>query len=167
MALVSTGFELTVSLLDNAGDITTKTYELIAADAAAASTARATVLAALGNMTQSVVGNYRLAEVFSEDALVLPGANIDNNVKASITALLSGAGSKKAVLRVPSPPIDIFTAASGGGANIVDGADAAVDAYLGLFRATGGVALISDGETLKDTDTFVSGSRTSTTKRRG
>lgn len=167
MALVTSGFQLTVSLLDNGGVVSNLEYNLIAADAAAAATATATILAALSpDMTQSVISGYRLTEVFVEDALALPGANIDNNIKASITALLSGAGSKKAVLRVPAPPIAIFTAATGSGANIVDGQDAAVTAYLDLFKLTGGVATISDGETLSDNDTFVSGARTSTTTRR-
>jgi len=160
MALVSTGWRLTVTLNDTSGSSSTLTFDLVAADQLTASTDAATILTALGNVTDSVVGQYFLGEVFAEDALTLP-ANAENAIKASVSLYLEGAGQKRANLKIPAPNIGLFTATSGPGYNVVDGADTALEAYIDLFQTTGGVATISDGETVRDNQPFAGGKRIS------
>lgn len=160
MALVTAGFRLTVSLADTSGSISTLTYDLTSADFLTATTDAATVLAALNNVTDSVVSSYSIAEVFEESALTLP-AGAENAIKASLSLYLDGAGQKRANVKIPAPVDGIFTTATGPGYNIVDGADALVTAYIDLYQVTGGVATISDGEQVRDTDPFAGGKRIS------
>lgn len=145
MAFVSTGFTLSVTLLDNSGNDTTISYELRAADAAAAAAAVTTVLAELGAVTGGEIASYRLYQTFEEDALSLPTVGFQAEVSASMTAFIADQGSKKASYRIPMPVPGVFVSTIGAGANQVNTSNADVIAYHGLFEASG-VANISDGE---------------------
>lgn len=145
MALTANGFDLTVTLVDNGGNNSTLTYNLIAADHATALTATAAVIAALNAVTNSVISGYNIRTKYSESAFAYPAAGIENEDKASISVLLDGLGNKKANIKIPAPVIGIFTSASGWGANVVDISDADLLTYLGLFE-DGGECTISDGE---------------------
>lgn len=151
MALVSVGFEMEVALVDNGANITKKTFQLQSADAAAAATDAGIILAALNNVTNCKVKDYRIAQVFGEDALVLP---IDDGVQIEdqmlVTVGIVGNPLKSATLTIPSPKIGLFTETSGPGANIADPGDAALQAYIGLF-STSAQAFISDGELARQT----------------
>jgi hypothetical protein len=151
------GWYLSVTLLDNGGNVTTLQYALRSADATAAATDSAAVIAALNAVTDSAISDYYIKNRWSEDTLAYPAAGVENENKASITCLLSGAGNKKANLKIPAPVIGLFTASSGGGANVVDMSDAALVTYTDLFR-TGNECTISDGE---DLSAAVSGKRIS------
>ena len=146
MALVSDGFEMTVNLIDTSGSASVLTYVLTAADYATALTDGATIRAALDDMSNSTISGYRIVEKFIEDAFTLP-ANAENAIKAEINAFIAGQGTKKATFRVPAPAAAIFVDGSGEGYNIIDTGNTEVLAYTGLF-ITGGVATISDGESL-------------------
>lgn len=161
MALVSTGFVLEVSLVDYGNNTTSKTYQMTAADYDTAITDVAIVMPALINMTDAVIASYSVKEVYQQDALALPSVVNPVSVKASMTAYINDAGSKKGDFDVPSPRIGIFQTAVGSGADIVDGSDAAVIAYYELFQ-TGGQLLFSDGEVMGG---FIGGVRTSQTRR--
>jgi len=162
MALVTNNFWLTISLADNGANVSTKTYQLQAADFATATTDAATIIAALNGVTNSVIVGYSLSERFIENAISYPAAGVENEDKASITGLLVG-GIKKANFQIPAPVISMFQGATGPAANIVDVSDAALVVYADLFD-TGGEAYISDGELL---DFMLSGSRISAKSRKG
>jgi len=161
MALVSRGFQLEVSLVDYGNTPTTKTYQMTAADYDTAITDVAIIMPALINMTDAVISGYRVTEVYEQDALALPSTVNPVSVRATMTAYINDAGSKKGDFDVPSPRIGIFQAAVGNGADIVDPTDAAVQAYYALFQ-TGGQLLFSDGEVMGG---FIGGIRTSKARR--
>jgi len=161
MAFTTTGFFLSVTLMDYGENETHKRWQMTAATAAAAVTDAATVIAALEAVSDAEVTGYVIEQAYVEDAFALPSVVNPVSVVASITSLIDGAGSKKANLSIPSPNIGIFQGATGDAADVVDGTDVALDAYLDLFRDTGEL-LISDGEVLGD---FLKGIRV-TQKRR-
>jgi len=160
MPLVSTGWRLVVTVYDTSGTASNLTYNLKSADATAAAADTATVIANLTAITKGAVGQYILGEVFEEDALTLP-ANSENAIKASISVYLAEVGNKRANIKIPSPVDTIFAATSGPGYNTVNGTAAAVANYIQLFQDTAGVATISDGQTVRDTQPFAGGKRIS------
>lgn len=155
MALVSQGFELVVSLADTGDNRTNRTYDLVEAAYADASTDAAALISALNLITDAVVVGYSLNQKFIENALALP-ANAEIENQAFFAGKITGDPTDSATLSVPAPAAGIFTAASGPGYNIVDMGNTNVTAWIALF-ATGGTAQLSDGETW-DTAT-VSGKR--------
>lgn len=163
MALATDGYWLTVSLVDNGGNVSTLRYELTSADAATAVTDAATIIAALDAVTNAVISNYSWGERFAENAFAYPAAGIENEDKASVTVLLDGAGAKKANFKIPAPVIGVFMGATGPSANEVDVLDAALVTYGGIFEA-GGEAYISDGETM---DSMLNGKRISAGSQKG
>lgn len=149
MALVSVGFRMVVTLLDSAGDDTTKTYNLVADDEAEAATAGAAIRTALPLVSGSVVASYFIGEVFQEDALTLP-TDVENGVEASVTSYIAGAGQKKADWKIPGALALCFVAASGKNRNVVNLAHTNIIQYNSLFvTGAGQRAYISDGEALK------------------
>lgn len=145
MALTSAGFWLSVTLVDNGNNETTKRYQLNSADADAAATDSATVLAALAGVTDAVVRSYFFYENFVEGSFAFPAAGVQIENQALLDFNIVGHPEKTATLTIPAPKPAIFVDTSGAGANVVDTSDAALITYRDLFR-TGGVAYISDGE---------------------
>jgi len=163
MALVSSGFWLSVTLRDNGGNDTTRRYQLTSADAAAAATDSATILAALNAVTDAVIVGWFNYEAFVEDAFAYPGSGVEIENLALLDFDIVDHPEKSATLTIPAPAPAIFVATSGAGANIVNTANAAVIAYAALFQ-TGGESFISDGETAQ---TLVSGKRIHRKSSRG
>lgn len=149
MAFVTTGFFLSATLVDYGANETHKRWQMTAATAAAAVTDAAIVIAALEAVTDAEVISYEIQQGYIEDTFVAPTVVNPVSVVASITALIEDAGNKKANLSIPSPNIGIFVGATGDNADIVDGSDAALIAYLDLFQNAGQL-LVSDGEVLGD-----------------
>ena len=148
MALASVGWELVVTLIDSGANTTQKIYELRSADAAAAATDAAAVLAQIALVSDAVVSQYRLAEVFEEGALSLPGSAEVETV-ASITGFISGMGNKKANFGIPAPKAGVFLATSGSNRNVVNIATGSIVAdYAAAVYQAAGKAYISDGEVL-------------------
>lgn len=166
MALVQIGFELSVSLVDNGGNTTNRVFSLVATDHATATTDAGTILTALDAVTDSVVSGYRIVEVYGEDAFAFPSAGVENENQASLTLNIDGVGLKKANYKIPAPVIGLFTAPTGSGANVVDVSDAALNTFIDVFE-TGGIATLSDGETLNPTTPIDSGKRISAKSLRG
>lgn len=167
MALVSTGYELHVQLIDRGANTTSKTYQIsTSADFDAAATKAATILAELASVSALVVTGYRLAEVYTEDALTIPSsADAQAEVNAQIVGYIDNLGSKKAIIEIPGPiAAAVWVATSGANSNVVDVGDADVLAYFGLF-AVGGPAYVSDGESFA-TNGIINGLRV-TKRRRG
>ncbi len=136
-----------MTLVDNGANVTTLQFALRSADATAAATDSSAVVLALEAISDSVISDYYIKHKYSETVLAYPAAGVENENKASITVLLAGAGNKKANIKVPAPVIGVFTAASGGGANVVDMSDVDLNTYIDLFKA-GAECYISDGEDL-------------------
>lgn len=147
MALVARThpFSLSIELADNSGQTTNKTYELQSADAAAAATDAAAILAALNAVTEAAVKSYTIGQTFVENALVLPASGVENQNTALLNIRLASDPTKYARHRIPAADPSIFVATSGSGANIVDTGDANLNVYVALFTATN-EAYISDGE---------------------
>lgn len=155
MAIVQLKWFLEVGIADNSGDITPRRYEMPEASAAdydAFLINVNTLIAALGNMTDGVVANYRVGAQFVQDALTLPASGVENENQAFFSGKIFGDPTDSATQSVPAAKANIFTAPSGPGANVVDMSDAAVLTWIGLFNQTGpGPWTVSDGEYWVDT----------------
>lgn len=147
MAIVTNGWYATVDMVDTSGTLSQLKYDLVATTYANATAAAATLPALLSAVSNAKVKGYTIHERFLENAFTLP-ANAENAIKAELSAFIEGAGTKKAVFRIPAPSVAIFVSGSGAGFNIVDLGNADVLAYAGIFEDGTGIATISDGETL-------------------
>lgn len=150
MALVTDGYELHVTLMDSGLNTSKLSYQLVAADAATAATDAATILTALQAITQAEVKGYSIAERFIEDNLVVPTQNIHVENIAAVVAQLSSSPLKNVTVKIPAPSPTIFISTSGAGSNTIDTLDTDLQAYIDIWRVTGGVATISDGENIED-----------------
>lgn len=163
MALVANGFWLSVTMVDNGGNETTRTYQLASADAAAAGTDSAAILTALGNVTDAVILSWFNYQRFVNDAFAYPASGVEVEDLALLDFNIVDHPEKSATLTIPAPKPAIFNATSGPGANIINTGNAAVIAYAALFK-TAGKALISDGEVA---DTLIGGKRIHRKSSRG
>lgn len=145
MAIVSGGYRLSVTVMDNGGDQTTRTFDLTAADDATAATDSATVLAAFMALTDGVQVSHTLEHVFVNDAISFPASGVENQNQALLDFLLADDPTKHATKSIPAAKPGIFMSTSGPAAEIVDTADAAVIAFAALFLDAG-EATLSDGE---------------------
>jgi len=148
MAIVTQGFELSISVVDSGANRSTLSWKAntaVVIDFATAQAQRDLLVTDLVAITDSVVESTRLTEVQYEDTLVYP-ATAQNENKASITYLIDGT-NKKGNLKVPAPKIAIFVETTGPNSNIVDTANGIVVNYTDNFRSTAGW-FISDGESI-------------------
>lgn len=153
MALAFTKWQATFRLIDQGGNESHQTVDLVgASDAliAAILTNVDTLYTRLLGVTDCVVKSVFVTYVM-EDAAVSYGTGEAENV-ALIVADIDDVMDKTVNIRVPAPKDAIFKGAAGKDFNTVDTADAAVIAYLSSFE-TGGLATVSDGETIKDSAT--------------
>ena len=147
MALVTEGFEVTVTVADNGNNRSTLTFVCDPAnvpDFATAQTARLSIVTALDTLTQSIIVGTTLKEIQYEDAIVYPPALVENENKASITYQILGQ-NKNGNLKIPAPIPTLFVGTAGDAANVVDVVNAALTTYVGNFFAAG-YFTISDGE---------------------
>ena len=122
MTLVGGGFGMTVSFLDNGMNQVTREYMMdpdivTYEDAAAAAVAMIPKVVAV---TDASIPQYRVFQVFSENALVIPASGVQVENQASITALLTTPGNEQANINIPAPKPAMFVALSGKQANIVN-----------------------------------------------
>ena len=165
MALVTKGFELSISVADNGANISSMTWEAntaVITDLVTAQASRDSLVADLKALSDSIVVGTRLSEVQYEDAVAYPPAGIENENKASITYLIQGTNDK-GNLQVPAPKIGAFVAPAGPSANIVNVAATIVTDYCDNFRTTGGW-FVSDGQSLQ---TVLKGKRISAKNNNG
>jgi hypothetical protein len=152
MALVTEGFIVTVTLMDNGGNTSTLTFvcdPLTVTDFATAQTARLSIRSALEGVTDAEVIGTTLKEVQYEDDIQYPASGIENENKASITLQIFGK-NKKANIKIPAPKPTLFVGASGDAANQIDVTDPLLTTYVGNFL-TAGYFTISDGEKIAPT----------------
>lgn len=147
MAVVSSGYELNVTLIDGGSNQSTVRFALTAADAATAATDAGTILTALGDVTDAVVKSYSIAERFVEDSLTLPANTVHVENRALVTLQLASNPTKTVTIKIPAASEGIFQGLSGSAFNVVDPNDTELRAYVALFHAAG-EATISDGESV-------------------
>ena len=151
MALVTGGFELNVTLLDNGLNTGTLSYKLTpAADFDEATTAAADILARLALVTQAEIKGYTVGERFIENALAVPVSNVHIENRAIVVCQINGDPLKKVSVVIPAPSPDIFSALSGDGANQINPLHTDLVNYIDIWRVTGALATISDGEFIAD-----------------
>jgi len=147
MAIVSAGFSLEVTLVDNGANTTTRSFELRGADITEATANSATIISALTAVTDGVISGYSIRQIFVNDALSLPaGLEVQAEVSASMTCFVADSGNKKSNYRIPMPKSAIMVGVIGKNANIVNTANTAVLAFHELYHPTNGKAYLSDGE---------------------
>jgi hypothetical protein len=160
MALASVGWEMTVTLADNGGGLSNLNYQLVAATAADAATAGGTIRTALAAVTGMSLMSYTLTERFVDAVAVLPGDDgVQRENRAKLNCVLNS-GLKAETIYIPAPVIGIFEGTSGDAADRVDIADADLVAYLEIWKVSGALATLSDGEYLRDLLPCRSGIRT-------
>lgn len=158
MALVSSGFELNVTLMDSGGNTSTLNYQLVATNPTAAATDAATIMTRLGDVTSAVIKRYTISEVFVEDDLVYPAtAQVEN--RANIVCQIDGDVTKTVTVRIPAPVQGIFVSPTGPASNIIDVTDTTLINYIDIWRLTGALATISDGEYIRDSGSILRGFR--------
>lgn len=165
MALVSSGFEGSITVADQGNNRSTLSYEMNPAtvmDFPTALTAMQGLISDLITVTTSTVVAYRATEVFREDAIVLP-TDAQNENKASVSFTKSDGQTGN--FKIPAPDEGIFVGAAGTGAlnNVVDVTDLALVAYADNF-VSGANFTISDGEFLVQ---MVNGKRIHAKSNRG
>jgi len=166
MAWVQKHYSLVVKLIDNGRNVTTKTYEMTAADDITATADALVIIGYLEGVSACGTVSYSVNKQFYNDALVVPaGAAVQCEAKALLVMVDETDPTKKHIDRIPCPESHVFVTASGDGANIVDVADAPTLAYANMF-STAGEAYISDGERIED-DGLLSGRRVTHSSRRG
>lgn len=140
------GYFLTVQVMDRNEDKASLTYELRAADEAAAITAVNIIIANLSLVSQVEVLGYHIQKRFWNDAVIIPAAG-EMQVKARIAFRLDGSPEYE-TLDIPAPDEDIFLGLNGKNNSIVDTDNVDVVAYTNMFKAAG-QCFISDGESLE------------------
>lgn len=163
MAMVAAPFELNITLADNAGNQTTRQYEVAGADYAVAWGLADDWVATYMATTDCALVSWGLNRKMVNDALTLPDAGVQIENQAIITGKIAGDPTESAFFTIPGPKIDIFVAETGPDANKVDTSDTLVTNVVGLFLE-GGALLLSDGESLS---TPVTGKRRHTRNSNG
>jgi|EndMetStandDraft_4_1072995.scaffolds.fasta_scaffold102740_3 hypothetical protein len=162
MALTFLKYAGVIHLRDRGGNHAFKEYDLREATTYAdALTDMAAIVALLVPITNARVQDYYVKTVISEDAFAFPTGDSQVENVARIVALLDSDEVGKTVnIEVPAPVDGLFMGSAGKPYNIVDVGDSALFAYTdGVYATTGGLAYISDGETIADTNALVSGKR--------
>jgi hypothetical protein len=162
MALVFSRYEGVIHLRDRGGNHAFKEYDLREATLHADALADlAAIVALLDPITNAAVQGYTVRTVYEEDAFAFPTGDSQVENIARVVALIDGAEVGKTVnIEIPAPVDGIFMGSAGKPYNIVDVGDSALFAYTdGVYATTGGLAYISDGETIADTNALVSGKR--------
>lgn len=148
MAIVSTGFVITLSAADQGGNIVNKTFytdPAVVTDAATCETARAALATLWPTVSELVICGMGCKECFEEDSLTLPTGNVEAENKASITMQLNGT-KNKGNIKIPAPVIGIFNGPTGAAANQVDVTDVALQTYLAQWIPATGPFTLSDGQ---------------------
>jgi len=154
VASPSAPFFLSVTLVDNGNNSTTKTYDLQGADLTEATTNAGTVLTALAAVTDATIKGYNIGSRFVNDAFVFPASGVHIEDVAQITLSITDDPTKFATIAIPAPKSTVFEGTSGTAANRVKNATI-VTTYWELYQASSELYL-SDGETA---EIFISGKR--------
>lgn len=147
MAFAAGRFGLTVSYMDNGANVVVRDYFMdeTITDYPGAVAAAGDILTDIIAATDAALPQYRVFQVFEEQALVIPGSGVQVENTASMTMLLVAAGSKKGNVNLPAPKAGVFVSTSGPQANQVNTTATVVTNFVDNFIAAGKF-VISDGE---------------------
>jgi len=161
MALASVGWEMTVTLADNGNGRSNLNYQLVAATAADAATAGGTIRTRLALVTGMSIMSYTLTERFEDATQVLPGDDgVQRENRAKLTCNVHGFANKVETIYIPAPVIGLFEDTTGEAADRIDVTDTDLISYVDIWRVTGALATVSDGEYIKDLAPIREGHRT-------
>lgn len=169
MAIVSTGWEVTINLIDRGSNQTSRKYDLdpdidTYAEAVAA---KDDIVTALLGVTALAITSILVREKFEENALTIPTASgAEASTHAEISGILNGYATKRATIDIPGPKDTLWVATTGPNFNVINTANTDVLLYAGLFNVVTNVALVSDGEQFASTPAYV-GKRTHSKSRKG
>lgn len=165
--------KLIVTLRDEAKNQTTKTFTVPTSVWNPASdlwadlvTIRDAFIAALNAVTGALIWKASIMIGQAETASDKGDAGSEIENLASLVCVLETLG-KTAVLQIPAPVIGIFMGTDGKPKNVVDVSDADLLTYIAEFQTTGGNFVVSDGETINDTDPIDAGKRIHRKSRKG
>ena len=153
MALVAFNWQAVVTLVDNSGAPTTRTYEAPLANFTdfdsfqlAVNNAVGGLLADLNAITDCVVSKVAYCQIFAENDLTLPASGVENENQAFFSGKIAGNPLKSGTQSIPGASPGIFQTPSGPGANVVNMSDIDVVNWVSNFDSPGGLFTISDGE---------------------
>lgn len=160
MALVLTGFEVTVEFKDSSNRSFRKLLRCrsTVADHAAALTAAAAYATAAAVIHDTKIKSYRVSDIFEENAFTLPTGGVNGSEQAMLVWNIEG-GLKTVNHWLPGPDPGIFVGTSGPNRDIIDVTDADLGTYQNQFKTTGGVFEVSDGEQIDDDTPLLRGER--------
>lgn len=155
MAASIFGVNVVVPFVDEAGDKTTRRFEMKPAswtgaeDQAAALAVAEDLVAALEAVTMAGITKYTVELVVTPSSPKSPdtGSEVENTAKVSmpLTVVSPDQLQTYGLLDIPSPVIGIFAGSSGPNKNIVDYADNDLSTVISMFRS-GGDFTVSDGQ---------------------
>ena len=147
MALVQQAFYLNIEMRDSGNNLTSKTFQMVAATAADALTDAAAIIILWNAITDAEILSYSVAAKFVEDAPIIPAAGVHIENLAEVVLQVEGYANKKATLTIPAPSAGIFAGVTGENSNVVDTADTDLVNFVASFGSLGtNTLLISDGE---------------------
>lgn len=162
---------VTLSFTDEAGNSTQKRVTLPWDTDLATTLANAADVADAYQAISDGVVTVSVGVPLTDDAPVTAGVGSEVENRAALSLrLVTDANHLQTTqtLEVPAPKIGIFQGTSGPAKNIVDIADALVTGLVALYRETGGVATIGDGQFVQDGATGIaSGKRVHKASRKG
>lgn len=157
MALAQDKVFINVKLVDAGGNPATIKYETSLADMAALNTEHTTSDSILGvggivpdleALTDATVLSVSMGVSYKEDTASYGAAGTEVERKAVISAK-KASSQEKATINIVAPIAALFLSTQGEDRNTVDNTNAALQAYLANFEATGFLR-VSDGEALDD-----------------
>lgn len=171
MALVSTGWKVSVTIVDAGADKVTRTFETnpaVVIDYTTAVAAKDALVAALDGVSNSLLYRVNLYEQFVDDTDTYAALGENENL-ASVVANIDDAEGDVWDFQIPNPITGLFLAATGPDRNNVDLTATELDAFGALFDSGTGHFVISDGEGLKQSagHWFKSGKRIHRKSRKG
>ncbi len=146
MAWAAGKFGVTVSFIDGGSNVVSREYMMddTVTDSTEAGVAALAIIADIDPLTDAALPQYRVFQVFYEDALTLPaGVQVEN--QASLTVQLDAVGNKKGNINVPAPVNTAFVGTTGPQNNIVNMASSLITNFLANFLSAGAFTT-SDGE---------------------
>lgn len=147
MSFASAGFELVVTLKDNGGQPTTRSYAFVAGTAYAdALTAAGILITALDALTNDLISSYRVAEVFDNSTQTLPADGVQNENQLILSIPILDKPHDSGTLTIPAPVIGAFVGTTGKAADQANVAATIITNFVGLF-VDGGTFTLSDGDT--------------------
>ncbi|MCG8434555.1 MAG: hypothetical protein MJA83_11035 [Gammaproteobacteria bacterium] len=152
MALITEGFEVTITLIDNGKGVSTLTYvcdPAVVTTFAEAQTARDNAVSALADVTQGTIVRTSVKEKQFEDNIVYPGSNVEIENKGSVTVQLYQSPDK-GNFTLPTISPAMFVGTSGQAADQIDVTNPFMTAYADLFRHTTGEFFIEKNQKIAD-----------------